>query len=58
VTLNPVVAKPNTFLASLSELKDYFAMFEKPLAWMLSALILGMYPAYPGTAVFLGYTEF
>jgi hypothetical protein len=42
VTLNPVVAKPNIFFASLSELNDYLAIFENPFAWMLSALIFGI----------------
>jgi hypothetical protein len=52
--LKPVVASPKGLRPSLSCWKLCLAMLEYPRAWMFSALMEGMYPPYPGMAVFLG----
>lgn len=54
LTLKPVVAKPWIFFANFSLLNDCFAIFENPLAWILSALTPGINPPYPGIATFFG----
>lgn len=55
--LNPVEERPKVFLPSRSFWKLCFAIAEYPLAWIFSALTEGMYPPYPGIAVFLAYIE-
>lgn len=55
--LNPVDDRPKLFRPRRSFWKLCFAIAEKPLAWIFSALIEGMYPPYPGTTVFFGSRE-
>lgn len=55
--LNPVEERPKVFLPSRSFWKLCFAIAEYPLAWIFSALTEGIYPLYPGIAVFFGYIE-
>ena len=55
--LKPVEDSPNRFCPKLSFWKLCLAIEENPLACMFSGLIEGMYPAYPGIAVFLGSVE-
>lgn len=55
--LKPVEESPKLLRPSLSFWKLCLAIAEYPLAWIFSALMEGMYPPYPGTAVFLGSRE-